>query len=357
MPRLFFSNLQFERQIAGDRQTLPVELEARTAELAACWLPVCEPGDWIWCPRPVPHSFWERMSALGLPLVESASAIADVPAGLELAPWGWSRDAQRFARQVDAQSDAPPPAAVIQANSRRFALELEQRWNCGLERAQGVTSLVELEQVLRSVGPEERWVLKAEFSSAARERIVCTGATPNSTSAHWIRKRLAAGACLCFEPWVERIDEAGLQWTAPKHGAPILEGVTTLLTDSLGQYQGSVFGLTGEALARWGPALDVTRRAVAELQQLGYFGQVGIDAMRYRDAHGDERLRPLQDINARWTMGRLALGWQQIMPRGAWRHGTVEEFRERERIVDGIVRTSPETVGDRPSRIATWLEP
>jgi hypothetical protein len=74
--------------------------------------------------------------------------------------------------------------------------------------------------------------------------------------------------------------------------------------------------------------------------------------MRYRDAKGDEHIRPLQDINARWTMGRLALGWARVMPRGVWRHGTVEEFNERK----GIVRTSPETVGDRAARIATWLK-
>ncbi len=356
MPRLFFANLHFERQIAHDRQTLPVGLEERAGELAACWLPVCEQGDWVWCPRPVPQSFWERMSALGLPLVRSASDIADVAAGLEFVPWGWNSVVERFARQVAARIGAPSLDAVRRANSRRIAAEFEQRWNCGLERTQVVTSLTVLQSVLRAVRPDERWVLKTEFSSAARERIVCTGPAPDPTSAGWIRKRLAAGEWLCFEPWVERIEEAGIQWTVPKAGAPRLEGVTTLLTDALGQYEGSVFGLTGEVLARWEPAIEVTRHAVDQLQQFGYFGPVGIDAMRYRSADGGEFLRPLQDINARWTMGRLALGWQRVMPRGTWRHGTIEEFRERERIVDGIVRTSAETVGDRPARIATWLE-
>jgi len=356
MPRLFVANLHFERQIAGDRQTLPVGLAERTAELATCWLPVCESGDRIWCPQPVAPEFWERMSALGLPLVQGAAATADVPAGLDLTPWGWSTAMQQFARRVAARMDAPPLSTVRRANSRRFALELEQHWNCGLDLSHGVTSIAELEQVLRDVRSGERWVLKTEFSSAARERIVCTGPAPDSTSVGWIRKRLAAGAWLCFEPWVERIEEAGIQWTVPKSGAPTLEGVTTLLSDALGQYQGSVFGLTSQELARWEPAIEVTRRAVAELQTLGYFGPVGIDAMQYRDAQGSERLRPLQDINARWTMGRLALGWQRLMPHGTWRHGTVEEFRERQRLGDRIVRTSPETVGNRDVRIANWLE-
>jgi len=178
----------------------------------------------------------------------------------------------------------------------------------------------------------------------------------SATSAGWIRKRIALGEWLCFEPWVERIGEAGLQWTVPQSGPPVLAGVTELLTDSLGQYRGSVFGLDDAALAGWQPAIDASQRAVEEIQALGYFGPVGIDAMRYRDANGDERIRALQDINARWTMGRLALGWQRIMPRGIWRHGAVDEFGERFCAVPQVVRTSPETVGDRPARVATWLE-
>lgn len=357
MPRTFVANLQFEQQLVSDRQTLPVQLAQRAAELAACWLAACSEGDCIWCPESIPQAYWEHAVSLGLPRVRSASRISDVPEQADVEPWGWSPAMRRFATQLRASINAPGHDAVVRANSRRFGFELEHRWNCGLTRARPITTTAELEAALRTVGASERWVLKAEFGSAARERVICYGADPASTAARWIRKRLAAGNWLCFEPWVERIVEAGLQWTIPPSGPPILAGVTGLLTDADGQYGGSEFGLQAETRARWQPAIDIAQQAVAEIQRLGYFGPVGIDAMRYRDTDGQERLRPLQDINARWTMGRLALGWQQIMPRGVWRHGTPDEFATRQQTIPDVIRTSPESIGNRPASLATWLEP
>jgi hypothetical protein len=351
MPRLFVANLHFEQQIAGDRQTLPIDVERRAAELATCWLPLCQPGDCLWCPLPIPDSFFRQMSARGLPFIKGVCTPSDVPPDLEFVPWGWSTAVERLARTLRARCDAPPQAAVLQANSRRFAMELEHRWRTGLDRACAVTSLSDLEQALRSIGPHDRWVLKAEFSAAARQRIIGTGPTPDPTSAGWIRNRLAAGEWLAFEPWVERLSEAGLQWTVPRSGPPVLEGIAEphhrppVLRQRI---------WTRRRRRSAGSPRSTSRKL---LQINGLLGPVGIDAMLYRAADGSERLRPLQDINARWTMGRLALGWQRLIPAGVWRHGTVAEFAERSRTDPRIIRTSPEIVGERPARIATWLEP
>jgi hypothetical protein len=38
--------------------------------------------------------------------------------------------------------------------------------------------------------------------------------------------------------------------------------------------------------------------------------------MWYRNDDGRPQLRPLQDLNARFTMGRLALGWFRWLPEG-----------------------------------------
>jgi hypothetical protein len=69
--------------------------------------------------------------------------------------------------------------------------------------------------------------------------------------------------------------------------------------------------------------VDFEMRVAGTLQRLGYFGPLGIDAMRYRDDTGEIRLRPLQDLNARCTMGRLALGFARLLPSnwcGSWLH-------------------------------------
>ena len=52
----------------------------------------------------------------------------------------------------------------------------------------------------------------------------------------------------------------------------------------------------GEALSQEiGPAVA----------KFGYVGPVGVDALVYRDANQQLRLKPIVEINPRWTMGRV----------------------------------------------------
>ena len=112
MARLFFTNLNFEQQLSGDRQTLPVELEQRAAELVAGWLAVARPGDAVWCPLKISAEFWQRMADRGLPPLLAGSEIRDLPDGLELVPWGWTEPVRRFARTVHSSCEAPLQQAV-----------------------------------------------------------------------------------------------------------------------------------------------------------------------------------------------------------------------------------------------------
>jgi len=44
-----------------------------------------------------------------------------------------------------------------------------------------------------------------------------------------------------------------------------------------------------------------------ELRRAGYLGPVGIDSFVYRAAQGECRVKPVVEINPRYTMGRLTL--------------------------------------------------
>jgi hypothetical protein len=101
-----------------------------------------------------------------------------------------------------------------------------------------------------------------------------------------------------------------------------------MLVDARGQYAGSWFSSRIESeQPHLTKAIAVATRAAGALQSQGYFGPLGIDAMIYRDEAGIAQVRPLQDINARWTMGRLSLGWTRLLEpgeEGLWWHGTDE---------------------------------
>lgn len=146
----------------------------------------------------------------------------------------------------------------------------------------------------------------------------------------WLSRRLDSDGAVYFEPWLQRCAEVGIQWTLPPpgQGRPKLEGVTPLLCDPQGGYRGSEFSLDTSVPNEWQRAVEVCEQVAKRLQSLGYFGPLGIDAAIYEDATGTAHARPLQDINARFTMGRLALGFRRLLRSGecgAWRHERTAE--------------------------------
>jgi hypothetical protein len=131
---------------------------------------------------------------------------------------------------------------------------------------------------------------------------------------------------MVFEPWLEAVAEAGIQLEIPRHGEPVLLGVVPQIVDRQGVYRGSRFGAP-EDRTGWEPAVAVANEVARRVQAEGYFGPLAIDAMLHRDGES-LRVRPLQDLNARWSMGRLALGLSRFAFQGhcaAWLHFSVRE--------------------------------
>src|SRR5262249_21230615 len=138
--------------------------------------------------------------------------------------------------------------------------------------------------------------------------------------------RLAQGPIVC-EPMVERAAEAGIQIEIPERGPPQLIGVTPLLVDQTGVYRGSRFGCPAIELDSWQPAAEMGLLVAETIQRLGYFGPRGIGAMKFRSGTGRLHLGPLQDLNARYTGGGLALGFRRKLNPGWW--GTWIHFSRR----------------------------
>jgi hypothetical protein len=369
---LLFANFDFEHQLEpSGARTLPAAVQRLNAELAFAFVALAKPGDSVWAPEPPDQDYARHLAAIGLPDVRFVSDASLVPEGTNVVPWGWSAHVRQWGTRHRWRCEGPDFGAVVTANSRAFSSALEQEWNVGLPHARTIHTLQELnDAVAESTRHAPGWVVKANFGMSARERILGRGATATSQAVQWVQKRLAENEAVYFEPWVERIDELGVQFTLPKEGEPLLEGITPLLTDHLGTYRGSRFRGVSCQLARsdeFAPVLEIVTRAARRIQQLGYFGPLGIDAMRYRTAEGEVRWRPLQDINARFTMGRLALGIQRIVPESqhaSWLHlsrseketdgGSIAVDSDRHLTGARLIRTSPLTVGgQRASRIST----
>ncbi len=367
MPRLFYGNFDFEHHLTGaSAPSADSKLGRINAELTPALIALADEEDCLWCPAPFDETYLNDLTAAGMPRPRLVTAGESLPPDLSLVPWGWSDVALKLAIRTGASVEHPPLEVVKQANCRRVAHELETRWNCGLEGAAEICTLDELARVIgQSTNFSLGWVLKARFGMSGRERHLGSGVDVDSPTINWAKKRLARDGAVLFEPWVQRIDEAGLQFEIPRDGKPQLLGITPQLCDATGHYRGSRLTISDTAAAAWQPAVDVGRRLAAHLQQTGYFGPLGIDAMRYRDQQGEIRIRPLQDINARLTMGRLALGFRRcLLPgeAGSWlqlpfqpmegsEDSPWEHIRRKLPADCRIIPTSPATLGGQPPRL------
>lgn len=335
MPRLFLSNFDFEHELAASAGWNPSSaLRRMNAERAMSWIAIAEEGDLIETPDPMPDSFWESLEGQGLPRVRGVAVSTNVFArGYTVVPWGWSRRT----RKISGSNAIPSDASVRTGNSRRWSFELERQMGVALPGAARIERIEEFAAVVRRSASEfgeseseHSWVIKANFGMAARERILGRGSLLTTANERWLQRRLQADGAVFFEPWLRCHVEVGIQWTLPisGNGQPELQGITSLLTDKLGGYRGSEFSWDATVPTEWQAAVDVSQQAAVSLQQLGYFGPLGIDAAIYEDSAGNTHARPLQDINARYTMGRLALGFRRLLrpgERGVWQHGRHDE--------------------------------
>ena len=84
-------------------------------------------------------------------------------------------------------------------------------------------------------------------------------------------------------------------------------GSTILQSDAQGHYHGNQVGSEAALFGSYLPKLHehktMVQSALQQMATLGFFGNVGIDAMIW----GDDKLHAIVEINARKTMGWISL--------------------------------------------------
>ena len=207
---------------------------------------------------------------------------SQVPSNAEFCPWGWTPSTVEFGQRHEWVVRAPRTEVVAAVNNRRFSVELEREFGCELQNTAIIESVSELQAAFDLLSTD-RWVIKAEYGMSARERILGRGRQLSDAQQNWVARRLQGGNAVILEPWVDIIEEAGLQFTLPEdRDRPVrLEGITPLITDDSGTYRGSRFDANESGDAAWRAAVDTATRAAERIRDRGYFGPLGIDAARY----------------------------------------------------------------------------
>ena len=139
----------------------------------------------------------------------------------------------------------------------------------------------------------------------------------------WLSHALEDARQLVVEPWLERELDFSVQLEMGPRGLKLC-GYTGLVNDRKGQFLANWAEaeyrrcLPAKVTALLHAQADISGRLQrlyseifslleAELQRVGFVGPVSIDALVYRTPQGDCRLKPVVEINPRYTMGRLTV--------------------------------------------------
>ena len=142
-----------------------------------------------------------------------------------------------------------------------------------------------------------------------------------ATHQRWMAKALQQSHQLVIEPWLERELDFSIQLEMSASGLKLC-GYTGLLNDAKGQFQGNWAEshhhkrIPARVVELFRESADISTRLLdfysavfahleAELRRVEFTGPIGIDAFVYRDGAGGMRLKPVVEINPRYTMGRV----------------------------------------------------
>lgn len=374
--RLIVPNLTFEDDLAERRAKVSVHAQRALKELAPLMGHVANNSDLVVVPE-VPRSedLPDSLRHVRFCTLEDLH-VAGAADATSILPWGWTQPLRSMATGLEFDlTHVPSASSVYEVNSRRF----NARHDVLLAVDDGMFGLLcdstdawaDGVRVLQDKG-YNRWVTKPQISRAGRNRLLGSGCDLNDQQRGWLNKQLLQSGGVYLEPWVQVIDECGLQFeiAGPENGSQAdFVGIAQLINDDVGRYHGSLIAADGRLEESWQAAISHGLMVCRAAQTAGYWGPLGIDAFRFALPSGEIAMRVSNDLNGRFTMGRVALHLRKCLQSGEyglWTHYVVpadslgfaahlETFSDLEAIGVRTVATSPLEVAGGSVRQGTAL--
>lgn len=306
--RLWYMNADFEVELShtpGRYRPLPA-LDALNQRLARHLLWLALEGDALLAGKPWSEQLHGEAVKRGVELVAPGE---EVMPGHTFTPWGWTPSAVAAGERAGAIVRPVALEIVKRVNSKLWshALEVEQGWAQPL--AATASGLDELRECVARACPlkDDKWVIKSPYGFAARDRVLGRGPHLEGPQAKWSERRLASGETLIFQPWLEVLREYGVVMEMDADGAHSIQGISDLQTNGAGTGRGYILG-RAPAANRLEELERVAAIVAGRLASEGYHGPVGFDALEHKGG-----LHPLLEINARYTMGFVAVAVEQAL--------------------------------------------
>ena len=137
----------------------------------------------------------------------------------------------------------------------------------------------------------------------------------------WLENAFAHRRELVVESWLERLLDFSVQLEMGERGLKLC-GYTGLINDARGQFQANFAEphhhkrIPAQIILQFTEPKDISQRLLdfygdvffaleTELRAVDFTGPLGIDAFVYRAADGTVKIKPVVEINPRYTMGRV----------------------------------------------------
>lgn len=326
-----FLNADFDLSLRPRWRFPDVEsMRRRITDLAWHALFLAEDGDSVVVPEEAPEDFVDYLHRRGITMPTLTVASAHRPE-LRLSPMGWNADAgsrnERYRRPVDH----PTLETVTRVNGRRFSAEIEKALFGGDHTIAEIKDESRLRRQLELLPDEpEGWVVKAEHGNAGLGNRRLRTRTLSEGDLKVVRRMLDEDDVVLLERWRRRQRDLCSTFVVTGSGRADRFGLHEIVNTSDGALIGVVFEEDPAPLAEWRSPMEDAVSAVAQgLADAGYVGPACIDSFVWDD-HGDPRLRPLVDLNARREMSAGASTlWRRLGGRGAayWRFFTRRKLR------------------------------
>jgi uncharacterized ferritin-like protein (DUF455 family) len=301
---------------------------------------------WAWGPDSVElfEPFFKNLTG-----EQRAAADSFNPGIAQLYSKAWS--AELLKRIVNSSRAALPRSPNKEAAQPRRPTD--QTWLCTKDEI-GV-AVNSLDEALAAIASIRR---RGHHKIVVKEALGLAGSNamrlfePELLESHrrWIANAVENKRQLVVEPWLDRVLDFSMQLEMSGDGLKLC-GYTGLINDARGQFQANVAlpghqkKIPADLIALFAEPPDIAQKLhalyadifeilEAELRHANYLGPVNIDAFAYRDAEGKTRLKPIVEINPRYTMGRLTVELMKHVAPGS--RGVFRLINRKQALAEGF---------------------
>ncbi len=354
-PSVFVFNPFTEGRLAEGKRFNPTKYQALLArDLENLPQFLCRQDDIVLVNEMPSVEFLSRIKRAGFPLPEfvalnisgaHTAALQSLAARKfgRLRPWAWGPDSLELLKPLFASVTGEKRAGGTRF-SEKIAQLYSKSWSANFlrrilaeRRARSdapylcsenevgvpVNSLAEAQSVIVEIRAHghHKIVVKRAFGVAGSNALRLFEPEVLPGQWRWMENAFTQMRELVIEPWLDRVQDFSVQLEMTDKGLKLC-GYTGLVTDARGQFVANFAEshhhkrVPAMVVSQFREPGDISQRLLdfygeifaaleTELRQANFVGPIGIDAFVYRDSNGQAKLKPIVEINPRYTMGRV----------------------------------------------------